>query len=104
MESYALRSTGRRDRFSPMKSETPRSTAHNRQLRIISDQADRVKVMVLHDEFVAPGDILRTGQQFEMPVLQNALFVGGKVMALSFAHGGSLKKFPELVPNKMLTP
>jgi hypothetical protein len=36
-------------------------------------------------------------------VLQNVLFVGGKVTAFSFAHGRSVKKFPELVPNKMLT-
>ena len=69
----------------------------------LADQADRVKIMVLHNEFVAPGDILRTGQQLEMATVQNALFVGGKVAAFSFAHGGSIKKRRTVVPKKMLT-
>jgi hypothetical protein len=59
--------------------------------------------MMLHNELVTPGDLLGPGQQAEMTVLHNALFVGGKVAAFSLAHRGSLRKFPELVPKKMLT-
>ena len=59
--------------------------------------------MVLDNELVAPGDILGTGEEAKVPVLQNALFVRGKVAAFSFVHRESLKKFPELVPNKMLS-
>lgn len=40
-----------------------------------------VEIMVFKDEFIATADILRITQQTDLQMIQNTLFLGGKIFS-----------------------
>jgi hypothetical protein len=71
---------------------------------MLSHQTHVMQVMVFEDGLIAPGDVLRRGQQPDVAMIQNVLFFGGKLSAFAFTHAESLKKFWKNVPSKVPTP
>jgi hypothetical protein len=62
-----------------------------------------MQVVVFNNGLIAPRGVLARGQQPDVAMLQNVLFVRGKLRAFAFAHAQSLKKSREDVPQKVLT-
>jgi hypothetical protein len=58
---------------------------------MFAHQRDMVEVMMVDDRLVAPGDVVRGGQESKVAMLQRVLFVGGKVAAFRLAHAGRAK-------------
>jgi hypothetical protein len=70
---------------------------------MLAHQAHVKQVVVLNNVLIAPRGVLARGQQPDVAMLQNVLFVRGKLRAFAFAHAQSLKKLREDVPQKVLT-
>ena len=51
-----------------------------------------MEVVVLDDELVAPGELLRGGEPSQVAMFQHVLFGGGRIAAFAFAHAASVKK------------
>ena len=60
----------------PRAHRQPLAAVHNSLAQVLPHQADGVQLMMLCDGRVATGHLLRTGQQPEVAMLQNVLFLG----------------------------
>src|SRR5437667_3668949 len=70
---------------------------------MLAHQGHVVEVMVFDDSLIAACDLLRRGQQPNMAMFQNVLFVIRNFAAFVFTHAASLKKSRRNVPQKVLT-
>jgi hypothetical protein len=70
---------------------------------MLAHQARVVQIGVFDNGLIAPRDLLRAFQQPEVAMVQNVLFLLGKLTAFDCAHAESLKKLPEDVPPTVLT-
>jgi hypothetical protein len=59
--------------------------------------------MFLHDEGIAPGEVLRAGEQPDLQAVQHGLFCGRKGLAFASSHAARLKKFRPVVPQNRVT-
>src|SRR5438552_1902905 len=71
--------------------------------QMLAHQGHVVEVMVFDDSLIAACDLLRRGQQPNMAMFQNVLFVIRNFAAFVFTHAVSLKKSRRNVPQKVLT-
>ena len=67
---------------------------------MLAHQGDVVQVMVFDDGLIAPGDVFRGGQQSEVAMVQNVLFVRRKRRGVCFCSCRERKKVAKGCPDK----
>ncbi len=71
---------------------------------VLTHERRLVQVVVVAEELIEPGGVLRRGHHPDLQVLQELLLLGGKMRTFCFGPARSLRKFRPDVPQKRLSP